>query len=275
VSIPSGMLQSGARLSAWVCERRKINPTGSGPYVDADGRSVNVGNITGHRLIASPNSPTECPGNVGVTQLPDLRQRAAEILASSSTPTPVLTATPSRTPTTTPTRTPTRTPTNTPTRTPTRTATPTRTPEPTETSTPTRTPTPPTVRYQIVGGGRNSNSSSAQDIFDGDLGTYWSTTTEEPPTSSGVYVDLGEKKQIKIIRWRFAIEGMAPDYQVQFSSDKTSWNSISHGSNPDINVWIRLNVNVVARYVRWYFRNPRRDPVPILGGLSEVQVWGL
>jgi hypothetical protein len=299
VSIPSFMIQTGAHLAAWACDRRGLDPTGTSIYVDSVGRAINIANISGHRQIASPSSPTECPGNVGVTQLPDLRQRAAQIVATAPTPAPTRTRTPTPTRTTTatatllpPTATSTGVPateTSTPTRTPTATGTPSETAMPTETptledsttaeptstgtseTTPSPTSTPSSRRHQIVRSGRTGNSTTSLAIYDGDTATYWSTNTSTPTRSANVYVDLGEVKAIGYIRWVFAVKGWAPEYKVQLSSNRQTWTTYYTGSNPSAGAWKRLTVNTDARYIRWYFRNTNQSPT--LGGLAEVQVW--
>lgn len=310
VAIPSNMLDAGARIAAWACDLRGIDPLGSGVYVDADGRSINIANISGHRQIASPSYPTACPGDTGVTQLPDFRQRTANVIASSVTPT----ATPTRTPTLTPTATatltatatatvtpsptttgvpasetatatpdggppPTETATPEPTATDTATSTPTSTPPPTTTATPqptaTVTPQPtataaPSAVYQIVRSGRSSNSTVSTAIYDRDLGTYWATNVSSPPRTAYVFVDLGEVKPIGKVRWYFAVSGWAPEYLVQISADRKTWTTVHTGRNPSAGVWRARSVGRDARYVRWYFRNTNGSPR--LGGLAEVQV---
>jgi hypothetical protein len=88
------MLDAGARISAWICGARGIDPKGTGVFQRTDGSTYDGFNIPGHRQIASPTSPTECPGDTGVTQLPSFRDRVAALVGAvpTVTPTPSLTA---------------------------------------------------------------------------------------------------------------------------------------------------------------------------------------
>jgi hypothetical protein len=86
VAIPSGMLDAGAKIAAWICDQRGIDPRGTGPYRRGDGTTYNGWNIPGHLEIATASSPTECPGDVGVTQLPNFRSRVAAKIDASYSP---------------------------------------------------------------------------------------------------------------------------------------------------------------------------------------------
>ncbi len=80
--IPAGMLDAGAGLAAWACALRGIIPSGKGVFTRSDGSTVDTWNIPGHRELAAPAYPTECPGKTGATQLPDFRQRVAARVAA-------------------------------------------------------------------------------------------------------------------------------------------------------------------------------------------------
>ncbi|MGH2562470.1 MAG: N-acetylmuramoyl-L-alanine amidase [Thermomicrobiales bacterium] len=87
VSIPGSMLDAGAKIAAWICDQRGIDPKGTGPYRRGDGTTYNGWNLPGHKEIATASSPTACPGDVGVTQLPNFRDRVAAKIAGSYVPT--------------------------------------------------------------------------------------------------------------------------------------------------------------------------------------------
>ena len=299
-AISSGMLDAGARIAAWACSNRGIAPLGSGVYARSDGTTINTFNIPGHREIASPSFPTSCPGNTGASQLPNFRQRVATIVAAypnTATPTrtPTRVATLAATATATATRTPSATATKTPTRLPTATRTPTKPATATATRTPTKPPTvtgtatppppptqtavPPTATalpapFRIAGSGRTAKSTTAVAVYDRNLGTVWQTlAAANPPASAYIFVDLGLAQPIRRVRWVFGLEGMAPEYRVQVSSDRVTWTNLTAQplGGGAAGVWQDLAVAVSARYVRWMFTNP--TGVAGLGGLAEVELW--
>ncbi|CAA9569641.1 MAG: hypothetical protein AVDCRST_MAG59-3377, partial [uncultured Thermomicrobiales bacterium] len=153
-----------------------------------------------------------------------------------------------------------------PTMTPTRTATPT--------ATPTSTPLPATS-YRLSGGGRSPNSASYTYVRDGNLATSWKTNrfSSGPPASAFVYTDLGSPKPIGTIRWTFGEYGYADVFRVEVSNNLSTWTQITRRNGKLPGQWIeaRLSTPVTARYVRFFFENPRGDLY--LGGLAEIQVW--
>ncbi|MGH2533742.1 MAG: N-acetylmuramoyl-L-alanine amidase [Thermomicrobiales bacterium] len=93
VAIPSGMIEAGAKIAAWICDQRGIDPKGSGPYQRGDGTVYTGWNVPGHKEIATASSPTACPGDVGVTQLPNFRDRVATKIADTYVPTATISPT--------------------------------------------------------------------------------------------------------------------------------------------------------------------------------------
>ena len=307
-TIPAAMLDAGARIAAWACAARGIDPQGSGAFTRSDGTVTTVANIPGHRHIASPAYPTSCPGDTGSSQLPNFRQRVATIVAANvATATPTRTptraatatvaATATRTPTKPPTatRTPTRQPTatRTPTRLPTATRTPTRqatatstprpsasptTPPSTGTALPTQPPPSPTATvapaaYRIAGSGRSANSGSSYAVFDNNEATFWATTlAATAPVSAYVYVDLGAIKPIGAIQWVFGAEGLAPEMRIQVSTNRTTWSNLTAApfAGGPVGQWQEIRPVLSARYVRWYFGNPTK--IAQIGGLAEVKI---
>ena len=129
----------------------------------------------------------------------------------------------------------------------------------------------PGSQLTITGGGRTSNSTNSQVVYDGKTGTFWYTTGKGTPSSAYVYVDLGASKSIGKIEWLFSKSGSADSYKIQLSNDKTNWSTVSSQSNGKSGTWYTKKVGKKARYVRIYFNNPNKDKV--LGYLAEVKVY--
>jgi hypothetical protein len=158
----------------------------------------------------------------------------------------------------------------------------TETPSATESPTATRTVSPspsgerPTPSaggaspYHIRGSGRTGNSVSSATIYDGDRSTVWMTNVDAPPRSAYVFVNLGDVKPIGKIRWIFGKTGLADEMSIEYSNDRKTWTRLAQPNNAPAGVWQELDVQIEAKYVRWYFRNPNGDPQ--VGGISEVEL---
>jgi len=86
VSVPAGMYEAGAKLSAWACSRNGINPLATNPFRRTDGVVITCNDLAGHYQMQSK----DCPGASAIAQLPSFRQRVASIVAAyPSTATPV------------------------------------------------------------------------------------------------------------------------------------------------------------------------------------------
>lgn len=103
------------------------------------------------------------------------------------------------------------------------------------------------------------------------MSTVWQTNASSPPSSAWVYVDLGSAKPIGKVRWVFGVKGIADYWRIQVSNDKQTWMTLGVRRNKPVGEWQELMTDVNARYVRFYFTNPNRDPQ--IGGLAEVEVW--
>ena len=245
-SVPSAMLEAGARISSWACSRNNINVLATSPFLRDDGTTVTCPNVPGHFQMQDFRT---CPGDGAIAQLPAFRQRVATIVAAYPN-----TATP----------TPTKTPTRLPTATKTASATPTKTP----TAGPTEIPG---SIYRIAGSGRSANSGVPNVVYDKNAATSWATTVTTVPMSASFYLDLGVVRAIGTIRWLFAVTGMADDMQIQVSADRVNWRTVARPNNAPAGVWRSLTTaSTSGRYVQFFFSNPNSEPK--LGGIAEVEI---
>ncbi|HEV2107818.1 MAG TPA: S8 family serine peptidase, partial [Thermomicrobiales bacterium] len=150
-------------------------------------------------------------------------------------------------------------------------------PTPTPTATPqaTATPTSGTTtgsKLSIVGATRSSGSTSPLYAYDNNTTTSWYTTTSTAPTSAYITLDMGAVRTLSSIRWQFRVSGYADRMYIQISSTGTSWSTLGTRTNATAGTWQSLSTTASARYVRFYFTNPNKDPR--LGYLAEVEVYG-
>jgi len=136
--------------------------------------------------------------------------------------------------------------------------------EPNPTAAPMPTPFP------IFDSGRSENSLTSLTVYDGDLGTSWTTSTGLPEAEAYVYLDLGVVQPIGVVRWLFAAEGLAGGMRVQVSEDGDRWATLAEPGNAPVGLWQDLRVDVAGRYVRFIFSNP--SMIAYLGGLAELEV---
>jgi uncharacterized protein YkwD len=122
----------------------------------------------------------------------------------------------------------------------------------------------------IYASGRTSNSRSASYCLDGRQDTSWYTTVSTPPSYAYIWFDLGMKRSISSVKWKFNRTGYADSFEIQISNDRQTWTTIGKGSNAPSNTWKTLSRNATTRYVRFLFRNPNKDAR--LGYLSEVRI---
>jgi hypothetical protein len=126
------------------------------------------------------------------------------------------------------------------------------------------------VRHRISAAYQTSNSASAWLADDANPYTSWQSATTYPSLAIAMY-DLGAVRSLGLVRWLLHESGYADLMRVQFSNDGVSWwTAVSAGNGPALQ-WQGLMVNTSARYVRFVFSNPNRDPK--LGSLAEVQFW--
>jgi hypothetical protein len=137
------------------------------------------------------------------------------------------------------------------------------------------TPTPPDFsgRYAMVGGGQSSDSQSNSRVRDGDFSSYWRTNNTGIKSSAYVYVDLGSVKSIGEVRWVMGVTGMAGAFDIQITTDKSSWQTITSGTDSPAGEAqsYTLPVPMDGRYVLFAFTNP--NSTPTLGGIAEIGVF--
>jgi uncharacterized protein YkwD len=123
----------------------------------------------------------------------------------------------------------------------------------------------------ISSSGRTSNSRSSSYCLDGRQDTSWYTTVATPPSYAYIWFDLGMKRSISSITWKFNRTGFADYFEIQISNDRSNWTTIAKKSNAPSDSWQTLSKGMTARYVRFLFRNPNKDAK--LGYLSEVRIY--
>jgi uncharacterized protein YkwD len=123
----------------------------------------------------------------------------------------------------------------------------------------------------ISSSGRTSNSRSSSYCLDGRQDTSWYTTVATPPSYAYVWFDLGMKRSISSIKWKFNRTGYADSFEIQISNDRANWTTIAKKSNAPSDSWQTLSKGVTTRYVRFFFRNPNKDAK--LGYVSEVRIY--
>jgi hypothetical protein len=125
--------------------------------------------------------------------------------------------------------------------------------------------------YQIVRGWQSPGSEDAKLAFDGDPSTVWVTLPDgDPPADAYVYVDLGGLKTVGQIRWQFGIDSAADQWQLQISTNRRSWTTVTESGNAPVGIWQSIDLAERVRYIRFVFLNPNGDAQ--IGGLAEIEV---
>jgi uncharacterized protein YkwD len=125
--------------------------------------------------------------------------------------------------------------------------------------------------YPIKSSTRTSGSNSSTYCYDNKSNTAWITNySSTPKTYAYVYFDLGGTKSIKSIQWMFAQTGYADSFNIQVSTNRSTWTTLATKGNATAGQWQSLSTNTSARYVRFYFTNPNKDKQ--LGSLAEVKI---
>ncbi|HQY30881.1 MAG TPA: discoidin domain-containing protein, partial [Thermomicrobiales bacterium] len=91
----------------------------------------------------------------------------------------------------------------------------------------------------------------------------------------GVFIsyDLGRRVNLERIQWLFRRADAADSYQVQYSNNTRTWGILGNFTNPEANMWVKLETIASARYVRFMFANPNSDMT--IGYLAEVEFYGV
>jgi uncharacterized protein YkwD len=129
----------------------------------------------------------------------------------------------------------------------------------------------PGTPLTIAGGGRTASSTPSTRAFDGSSKTAWSTSGGRTLSSAYIYFDLGSAKSVGQIQWLFSQNGAADRFQVQISTDKRNWTTLTTRTTAKAGAWQSVKAKgKQVRYVRFYFENPNREQV--IGYLAEVKI---
>lgn len=126
------------------------------------------------------------------------------------------------------------------------------------------------LRHRISYVSQSANSASAWLADDASASTAWQTSASYPGLGIASY-DLGTTRSLGLVRWLYRESGYADAMYLQVSSDGASWRTMLASGNSAALRWQGVILNTSARYVRFVFTNPNRDPK--LGSLAEVQFW--
>jgi F5/8 type C domain len=130
------------------------------------------------------------------------------------------------------------------------------------------------TRLTSIKARRSANSAigSSTLALDSNPNSAWSTAMSVPPWNGWVSFDLGATTPLRTIQWTIAQPDAADSYRVQISANGSTWTTVAVLTNPTgANQWQTLPVEVDARYVRFYFRNPNLDAN--IGQLSDVRFY--
>jgi hypothetical protein len=128
-------------------------------------------------------------------------------------------------------------------------------------------------KLPIVSSRGSSGTTGSGRVYDNSTSTSWNTTTSGTPTSAWFDVDLGTTRQLTGVKWMFSRAGGADKMLVRTSNDRVNWEIVgTYSNNGSLQTYYGANVNRTARYVGFSFSNPNAQPV--LGYVSEMQVWG-
>jgi len=125
--------------------------------------------------------------------------------------------------------------------------------------------------YEIVRIQRIDGSEPGQVLVDEDAATVW-TAPGYPDQQVALFVaDLGAVQDISTIRWQPGAAGVAGELYVSLSTNGQEWIDLDlEGAYVD-EEWITIDIDASAEFVRFAFIAV--DESPILGGISEVEIW--
>jgi hypothetical protein len=135
---------------------------------------------------------------------------------------------------------------------------------------------PGQIRVVAAEGSPNSSPDyGAPLLTDGEPGSYWETRwdTRTIQPEAWFAVDLGSVRPVGRVRWLISDNKWAPDFDIQFSTDKAAWTTFEGGAKLAAGAygWHELTQSVSARYIRFVFRNEARKGK--IGGFAEVEVY--
>ncbi|HEU0165034.1 MAG TPA: S8 family serine peptidase, partial [Thermomicrobiales bacterium] len=118
----------------------------------------------------------------------------------------------------------------------------------------------------------SSNGSGSGRAWDNSTNTSWYTVNKNPTTGSFT-LDLGRNRQLTGVKWQFKLPDGADSMLVETSLDGDVWQTVGLFTDKGItNTWLGIALGRSGRYVRFSFANPSH--VPVLGYVTEVQIWG-
>lgn len=128
------------------------------------------------------------------------------------------------------------------------------------------------VEVAPIGWASTTNSQLAGAAFDHSPDTFFATQMQDGahPTTTWVSADLGRAVALSRIEWMWSAPSTADDAAIRVSVDGITWvlvHQLDHGNPGE---WMGADVATTARFVRFTFRNPSRDPQ--LGYLAEIRV---
>lgn len=128
------------------------------------------------------------------------------------------------------------------------------------------------VEVAPIGWASTTNSQLAGAAFDHSPDTFFATQMQDGahPTTTWVSADLGRAVALSRIEWMWSASSTADDAAIRVSVDGITWvlvHQLDHGNPGE---WMGADVATTARFVRFTFRNPSRDPQ--LGYLAEIRV---
>jgi hypothetical protein len=120
------------------------------------------------------------------------------------------------------------------------------------------------VRLDITRSGRPESAPSSVVAYDDDPKTVW--TPEEESGGSWLWLDLGEDRELRQVRW---LAQGAGTIEIAISADREEWETIDEVEARQ--TWQETDLSVEARYVRLELTPNDEDVLP---QIAEVEVYG-
>lgn len=125
-------------------------------------------------------------------------------------------------------------------------------------------------RYRVAAYAASANSGAGRSADDLSPATAWESAATGP-VSAMVQFDLGVARPVGLLRWLHRETGYADALTIQTSIDGASWSTLLTAGNAPSLQWQGTVAGRNARFIRFTYANPNRDPK--LGSLAEVQVF--
>jgi hypothetical protein len=125
--------------------------------------------------------------------------------------------------------------------------------------------------YQVVRVQRTENASPGEVLVDEDPATVW-TAPGYPDQQIAVFVaDLGEERDVGVVRWLPGADGVAGELYLSISNDGQEWTDIDLTQAVQNETWIEIEIAASTRFIRFAFVDA--GELPVLGGIAEVEIW--